>query len=233
MGMFKSVTGLVFAGMFSAAADAAVITYDFTATVSTTELSDPESADSSRLASLPIHAGAIITGTFRYDTAMKPSSAQSPVSPPYLRVVRYENPEVNFLDYSVNGFHWASMPSLNAQKTNLVRDSDPGFSWDEVQLRTMREDDQLTSFGTLDYFAWGGDVLNSTNFPETFDLGYYFTLDGWFDDLRTGGYLSFNADITSLTRADVVDVPEPGAPLLLMGGLLALAGACRRRQEVY
>jgi len=230
MANFKNIAAFAFASMLAASANAAVITYDFTATIFETTLYEPDTVLDSRLAGLPFQQGAVITGTFRYDTAMKPASVQPPTMPRYTQLVRYENPEINAISYSVNGFEWASMPSLNSRKTNLVRDGDAGYARDEVQLHTLREEEQMTSYASLNFFDWEGYALDDTRIPETFDLAYYFTLDGWFDDLRSGGYLGFNAEITSLTRVETNDVPEPGAALLLAAGAAALAGARRKRR---
>ncbi|MDN4058526.1 PEP-CTERM sorting domain-containing protein [Massilia sp. YIM B02769] len=230
MGLVQQIGIFLLGSVLAGVANAAVITYDFTATVSDTSLYEPESAQGGRLSLLPIQQGSVISGRFSYDTAAKPASVQPPYVPFYTRVIRYEIPGTNFVSYQVNGFDWASMPSLNARKTDLVRDSDAGYSWDEVQFHTIREEDKITSYALLNYYDWGGDALDDTHFPETFDLAHYFTFNGWFDDLETGSYFAFDADITSLQRVAPSEIPEPTAAFLMLGGAAALASARRRRR---
>ncbi len=218
------ITGL--ACLLPFAAQAELITYRYTATISEVRISDGDLSD------LPFRSGDILVGRFAYDTAAKLGPAQ-PESYPGFSSAIYEMSLPALMNYRVErtGYSFASSPLADLQGFAQVWDSHDGqVSSDEFELLMWDTDDQFDRSMHMRFMV-PATTFHDTSMPAFFDpanveissmFGNFLRKDG-------SGWMHLFADVTSLEQV-TNDVPEPGSLLLLAAGTTGLL-ASRRRQR--
>jgi hypothetical protein len=219
---------------FATPAQAAIVQYQYTATVSSiAEIPGGSDTvnylDSSSLAGPTISIGNTWTGTFTYDTELTLDSYQ-PEQPEQGSYQLYKGYMASTIRDAQTGLSFNSDPNLAWLALMQVKDSPAvvssdflSFSSDFLSLTTHASgsDFETGSFWFHDLY---GNAFSSSVPPASLQLGdfqfasvsYSFLQDG------TGNWMNAEADITSLTLV-TAPVPEPSTYAMLGLGLAALA----------
>ncbi|WP_338762648.1 PEP-CTERM sorting domain-containing protein [Massilia sp. METH4] len=208
---------LVLAAVAAVPAHAAIVQYQFTATV--TRMHEVrgavtyEDVDSSSLAGPTISLGDTWTGAFFYDTDQSFGYVAS------------------FIQDTSTGLLFDSK-LVEPLPQVFVLDSQPGAGSDSVQLVTYDADADLET-GSFYFSDFDGTALSGTALPASLDLNAFEYASVSYNFLRGADFDSVNAEatITSLTLSDLPPpVPEPSTYAMLGLGLAALAMTKRWRR---
>lgn len=230
------ITGL--ACLLPLAAQASVLTFRYTATLDYMVALNPATGnyegvyDETEFAGISFKAGDLISGTFRYDTAVTPD--QEEADPEY-RTAYYVRSPADFMNYRFErtGYSFAAGAVLDPSGTAHVRDVAPGTQGrsDELHLAMFNSDDQFERSMFLEFGDHSGSMFNDTSMPAALDLGQLdrLSMSGAFRGLNDDRWMGFGAQITLLEQVSS-DVPEPGSLLLLAAGATGLLASRRRKR---
>ena len=232
---------LLLAGLIAApASHAAVVTYDFTATVSSMfeyerDVEKITTVTSSTMTGRLIANGQTIRGKFSYDTQTPLSPYYQPEQPAGGSYQLYMGSPNNTIEliYDVDGYRFqSSRAPLSGliQVKNVLSGTDYDIfsmngstGYQPVNFETA----SLMLFNQTGAAFTGPDIPGNLNFA---DFGYAHIDYGWLRQ-ADGNQVHADATITSMSLT-VADVPEPDVGFLIALGLGALAiSRCQRDRE--
>ena len=212
----KSLRPLLLAGLLSSAwlpaANAAIMTWDFTLEVEDVYRDDANVIDDS------IVAGSLLSGSFSYDNGLTDST------PGFEYSDGYDDP-AGWLTIDGLGLHdWKVEVSVVHQSSRDIVDIEGTYLSGDIH--------ESVEIGFLDYSQSydGGELpLNWHRPPVDFsDIDFDYTYDLGTDPCCSDSWLQ--GEIQSITLRQPVNVPEPSSLLLLSA--LGLGAAYRRRNPV-
>lgn len=229
------LTGL--AALLSAGAQAAIITYQYTATVSLITEYDYASDTytdllESNFTGNQVMIGDVLRGIVRYDTAAVKSTYQPPDRGGKQTTFYNAGPQDAITyRFDATGLAYQSDPSRGGQTS--VGNAPP-------MSGMVDHFSKSSSFADSDYIYNGDILLGNTDGTAFQDTSLPSLLDpALFQELLVGGAIYrranldafyFEANITSFTLLPA-DVPEPGALLLFAAGAGSLVAARRRARR--
>ena len=229
----KKIIGLLAGFAMLGSAHAAVVTYNFTATVASIREALPPAytstlRDQSTLTGMTVSVGQAIHGSFSYDTAMGLDAIYQPA------------PEASgtYLLYNdLNNTTKITAPTVFARpqevidETNLLQIANDATTFaggDILALSTTVMAPDFSSFNsTISLYDFSGKAFDHGGVPTALNLSsfnyagyelYYFP--------PTGGYVRIQSTMTALTPAAAV--PEPETYAMLMAGLALIGWRGRR-----
>lgn len=227
-------TGL--AGLLAVQAQAAVLTYRYTATIDSIVETDMSTGSSlapweSSFAGPTIRVGDLVTGILRYDTtALLRFDQLDPDTG--ARTMVYEGSAADFMSFDVAGtsFSFDSDPPAYPNGTSYVRNADSlaGNSAPDQFERIMYSygpgaiTTHHVSLLDVDGTAFQDSRMPTRLDPALFESKSMFTLFQHFAEDRE---MYFESTISSFER---IDLPEPGVLLLLAAGAGGLLATRRR-----
>lgn len=236
----KKIIGLLAGLAMLGSAHAAVVTYNFTATVAFIgESSSPTNpwtlVDLTTLTGMTVAAGQEIHGSFSYDTAMGLDPVYQPPPESSGTYMIYSDPNNNT---KVVAPGVLTPPQEVQYETNLMEIANNAttfaggdFFW--LSHYVMAPDNSgsrsiisLTDFGGA-AFDHGGVPASLTLSISSLDYARY-TMTYY---LATGGYVNIWSNLTSLTPATAV--PEPETYAMLLAGIALLGWQARKRARAY
>ena len=227
----RSTLTLLLAAVAAMPAHAAIVTYQFTATVATgiTEKSGDTGLYNDTMASSMagplIRVGDIWTGTISYDTNLTLTAYQpEPLEQGSYRM--YEGIMRSTLTDARTGLSYGSNLDYASM---LVYDSIPGVSYDALSINTNAVNTNWESV-TFSFFDSGGGALTDSAPPRGLNAFDYDSLTVSYSFWRSSNsdWMQATADITSLALV-TAPVPEPSTYAMLGLGLAALAMTKRFR----
>ena len=227
----KKIIGLLAAATLMNSASAAIISYDFTATVHFVTETDTAknylttSVTSSSLAGLPIALDQVIHGHFSIDTGtlINPASQSAVASQDGYQMYAGSFGQNNFSAAFVGGP--AIESSAGASNTLQVVNSMSGKGGaDTLSAGTYVYSAQSLQTASIFLDDFSGKAFNQDGVPSTLtlaDFGYASFHYSYGSYTPGSKILSVDARIDSLTP--MAAVPEPASYAMLAGGLLLLA----------
>jgi len=230
----KKIIGLLAGFAILGSAHAAVVTYNFTATVAAIDETLPPAytstlKDLSTLTGMAVALGQEIHGSFSYDTAMGLNVNYQPPPETSGTYLLYNDPNNATTIIAPDVF---ARPQEVIYGTNLLQianDATTFFGGDTLSLSTTVMAPDFSSFnGSISLFDFSGTAFDHGGVPTSLRLSsfnyaayelYYF--------LPTGGYVRIESAITALTPAAAV--PEPETYAMLMAGLALICWRTRKR----
>ncbi|MEH6435649.1 PEP-CTERM sorting domain-containing protein [Massilia sp. DD77] len=225
--------------LLATGAQAAVLTYRYTATIDAIVEKDAQTGNylaptESAYAGPLIRVGDVVTGILRYNTAA-PLAAYQPAPEARLRTAIYEGAEFDFMSFTVGGttFSFDAGPDAPWSGTSYVRNADglpdnPAF--DVFERIMVRQDGGGRATGHVSLGDVDGTALEDGAMPARLDpvLFEIKTLFASFSHAADDGFMYFDSTISSFEQVDA-QVPEPGILLLLAAGAGGLLAARRLR----
>jgi hypothetical protein len=221
----------------SSIANANVVSYDFTANITSVTEKDLTTGQfvtmpSSSFVGTPISVGQTLDGSFFYDTNTPLNTYQPPAQTSGSYQL-YSGPFTNSgISYSIKGSGVQLAPGQVAY-SNLVQVADNASSYTGSDVFSLGD----TYFEGSTYMRgasillsdFSGKVFNSSSIPQSLNFGdfsYGSFNSNWYR-IADGGFMTFTANVATLTPH--ADAPEPSALLLMVLGLGSLA-LLRRKQ---
>ncbi|WGG49696.1 PEP-CTERM sorting domain-containing protein [Rugamonas sp. DEMB1] len=235
----KKIAGLICGLAMMEAAQADVVTYEFTATITTMKL-DYTVVTESSLPGKTISVGEAVRGRLTYNT-QTPLHSQwigEPGEPGTARnyAARGMKNTMSFV-FETHGFSFDSAPSTSKddQMDITVRnDTDapmgaPG-PYDQLNIEAYSVNSYGRNFGSLSMNDYTGSLLVHGDIPHRLpDINSKYILQEFEYNLdHNGVWLSARGALTSLTL--VSSVPEPSTYAMFMAGLACLAWRRRTRR---
>lgn len=227
----KKMIGLLAAATLASSAQAAVLSYDFTAIVDSVTESDSSqnylstSVNSSTLAGLPVSIGQVVHGHFSYDTETPINDGYQPPAPTQGSYILYSGPfaQNSFSAAFANGPAINSVPGTSNLLQVVNNASDFGGA-DGFSISTNVFKQQALETGSVFLDDLSGTAFNHGGVPAALnfaDFGYSTFSYGYVNLSQGPLILSVNARLDTLTPAAAV--PEPSTYAMLAAGLLLLA----------
>lgn len=243
--MSKLLGCMLVGTLMAGAAQAEIVTLDYTAVVTQTLFRDTETAERSVNRILLPDGSALsrtqtVRGTFTFDTATPLTlTAGTPTQPALatgqMQVVSGTGLNTASLRVNETGYALARGRGEGPYAIGFtVADSQPGSGADRFEVLLGTISDTATEDIALKLSQANGSLWSSTAFPTRFNLDalssatlsytYYEPISS-----RIHRWSSFDAKVTGLTQR-ITPVPEPTTYLMLGVGLLAVGAAARRRK---
>lgn len=237
----NSLSKLCIAGLaclVTAGAQAAVVSYRYTATIDTLVEKNLATGGydiltESAFPGFPLKRGDVVKGTFSYDTVAKLSTYQ-PRQQAGSQWFMYDTSSGDYMNYlhAPTGHTVRSDPALAWLGTIQVHDG--GESRPDFFSMTMRGWN-TDFFYSSRLFLWNPDgaAFPDASVPARLDssLFSYMTMGGSFMHMNDDGWMEFSATLTSLEQVGA-EIPEPGAGFLLVAGAAGLVAARRRARRI-
>lgn len=232
IGRCSAYIGLVALAFSGAPSQATLVTYDFTASVSSmfeyaaltqgiTYLSQ------SVLPGTLVSVGDAISGRFSYDTDAPLSPYYQPPAPASGSYQLYQSAAGGSQSTTfamANGLTYSSIGSPIIQVAN---DAPTFGGWDILSVSTTTgQNPALFQIASINLFDQSASVFQDSSIPSSLGLAdfHYKSLNTAWVRQSDGNQLQVMAGITSLS---LFTVPEPKGYQLLLAGLLALGLVCR------